>query len=70
MQGMIDGSNKEYLLNLLNVSKTLAKSAKSKEDKEDEAISNEHCQIINEEIDLNEAEITNIYVSNDSMTYF
>ena len=64
---MIDGSNKEYLLNLLNVSKTLAKSAKSKED---EAISNEHCQIINEEIDLNEAEITNIYVSNDSMTYF
>ena len=65
MQGLVDGVNEEYLLHQLDMAKNVVHSdtIKMDEDMSDELISNEDSLIDAEEIDVNEREIKNIYVS-------
>ena len=65
MQGLVDGVNEEYLLHQLDMAKNVVHSdtIKMDEDMSDELISNEDSLIDAEEIDVNEREIRNIYVS-------
>ena len=57
LQELLDGTNKEYLIHLLNLAKN------SYCIKDDEVLSEEDSHIQTKNIDLNDAEIKNIYVS-------
>ena len=57
LQELLDGTNKEYLIHLLDLAKN------SYCIKDDEVLSEEDSHIQTKNIDLNDAEIKNIYVS-------
>ena len=63
MQGLVDATNKEDLLHLLDVAKKGAQSDKTKLDEQNENLSNEDAEFDSKEIDINGEEIKNIYVS-------
>ena len=63
MQGLVDATNKEDLLHLLDVAKKGAQSDKTKLDAQNENLSNEDAEFDSKKIDINGAEIKNIYVS-------
>ena len=67
MQGLVDATNKEDLLHLLDVAKKGAQSDRTKtkldEENENENLSNEDAEFDSKEIDINGEEIKNIYVS-------
>ena len=62
MQGLVDATNKEDLLHLLDVAKKGAQSDKTKLDVQNENSSNEDAEFDSNKIDINGAEIKNIYV--------
>ena len=63
MQGLVDATNKEDLLHLLDVAKKGAQSVKTKLDEQNENLTNEDAEFDSKEIDINGEEIKNIYVS-------
>ena len=60
LEGVVEGINMATLKYQLDIAQKIVKTDTSKED---EGISNEHSKINAAEIDLNDAQIKNIYVS-------
>ena len=60
MQGLMDGVNEDNLFQILDKVKKIAHSEKNESD---DAVTSQESQIDAEEVDLNQSEIKNIYVS-------
>ena len=60
LKKVVHGENKEYIKGILD---TIRNDAQSKIDKQDEAFFNENLLIDTHQIQINELEIKNIYVS-------